>query len=984
MLQKSDTQHATRFGAALWLHLLVVTLSLTACTPSGSGTAVDSDKEKAYQLSEPIPLPGNHDQRVLTVSASQPETRDPPGDAGANDAAGMEEAKPRRLTEFDPENLRVKPGHWIAVQSEGKSNEADFNGVLQYSMRKGNGRPAEIQGTRYFLRSTRPAPLAKEQSKIFETPVFVGNHVPLLVLPELISVSGGRMFSEAESFRDLKPYQYHMVLLTDSKESYRYLTVLPTIRNVRLTTLLGDLSGIDDPDPADAFGGGGFATNFGGAKSGFGGVENGSPADGMFYKLTISDWGNRVELPSNVQQWSSIAYLIWSDFPPERFSPEQQQALMDWLHLGGQLIVSGDALDALNQSFLKPYLPVAPSGSANALASDLLPMFEHWSLALDSNGQKLLPSFGPQDTFVNKTWTVHPEANPVPETEGYVIERPIGQGRMVAVSFPLNLPKLRSWSGMDNWFNACLLRRPGRHFTLDDIESEFSFSANEMGFAWRILGLQNRQPSIYSNFRIASRDWASRDGAAVAGNPEATPDEDAANQRLAGTIQTQAIGAVERRFAEVNLNASAGAWDDYSGLAQAARTTMKDQAGITPPRRDWVLKALLAYLAVLVPVNYLLFKFMGRPEWAWFFIPVIAVGGAIAVVRAASLDIGFSNKRLQLNVIEIPHGYSRGHLTGYGSLYSSLTTQFRFQSENATTLALPFPASTSRQELPEEPSAFEFEFGKEVKFGPQQVLSNTMEMYQFQQMVEVGGAIRFEQDSEDLTPGSDRTSWLNNGSRLELKDVVLLHHAPGQGLRWAYLAQCDPAERVALSWEAIESADAISAKLQATRFADSEFQVTKLFERMRAAEVSPLENNWETAVAFFDQSEPEFAKALRRLAEQKSELSDKLSMPLMRAAVKESMLADEINLGQLFRVASRYVLGPDEMRLIAWTDNQIDQWQVTPKVSQQEHSSLVLQHLRLPQLPPLSKDTNLAYPPKTQKSEADIDSTDDPVMDEDF
>jgi hypothetical protein len=43
-------------------------------------------------------------------------------------------------------------------------------------------------------------------------------------------------------------------------------------------------------------------------------------------------------LPSNALAWTNIAYLIWDDVDPSLLSPEQQQAIVDWLHWGGQLI----------------------------------------------------------------------------------------------------------------------------------------------------------------------------------------------------------------------------------------------------------------------------------------------------------------------------------------------------------------------------------------------------------------------------------------------------------------------------------------------------------------------------------------------------------------------------------------------------------------------------------------------------------------------
>ncbi len=63
-------------------------------------------------------------------------------------------------------------------------------------------------------------------------------------------------------------------------------------------------------------------------------------------------------LPSNALMWTSISHLIWYDADPSVISEEQQQAILDWIHSGGQLIISGpDGLSAVNQSFLSSSLP---------------------------------------------------------------------------------------------------------------------------------------------------------------------------------------------------------------------------------------------------------------------------------------------------------------------------------------------------------------------------------------------------------------------------------------------------------------------------------------------------------------------------------------------------------------------------------------------------------------------------------------------------
>jgi len=930
---------ANSTSLALMFALLSVTTWISGCGSSTQQVNVTprvEGEEVQYSLSEPVPLPGNHDEKTITVSAA-PSQAGIPG-TGANTA----DNKSRKLTEFDPENMRVKANHWVAIQSEGVSVKEDFNGVLRYSMRRGDLSVKTVPGTRYFVRSRRPASLAAEQGKIFETPLFITDHTPLTILPELQTVSGSNVVSQPERLLPLKPYQYHMVLLTDRPETFRFLSVLPSIRNVRLNSLILDEATFDQD-------------NIGPVEDYSSNASEKFRIESVFYKLTVSDWGNRVELPSNVQQWTSIAYLVWDDFSPERFSLEQQQALIDWIHFGGQLIVSGDAIDSLNQSFLKDYLPVRPTGSQNSPSSDLLPMLANWTLERNNLGELLVPSFGAADTFVRKTWELQESATQLPKTDGLVVEHNIGKGRVVAVAFPLNLPKLRSWTGLDNWFNSCLLRRMGRSHELDAFENQgLDLTGAGQGFSWTERGFVSDQAGVYSTLRFAARDWV---GVAL--------DDVSDNSNSLTNVPSKVlVDALSSRFENVSQHYSPGAWDDYSAIAKAARATLKDQAGITPPRRDWVLKALLAYLAVLVPLNYVVFKLMGRPEWAWFAIPVIAVAGAITVVRAAALDIGFSNKRLQVNVVEVPKDYTRAHVAGYGSLYSSLTSQFRFESENSTTIALPFPASTVPKELYEEPSEFTFEYGKRVKFGPQRVLSNTMEMYHFEQMADVGGTFGLV--------GNDEDGWkLRNGTRMNLRDVGVFRHDPRTKALLVCKIDSLPTEsNVSISWKIMNDPRQVADTWQETCFADLVNAAEGLLARLEAAEMTPLLTPWIDVCDFFRQSEPEFVSALEKVAAQKAIGEDEVfSLQMLNDALKEKMLDQELSLGRLFRVVSKFPLGPGEARLVGWSDDRIDQWQVTPSASQFQQRNLVIGHLASPDLPGLMYDKNLAYTRKSAKNE---------------
>ena len=56
-------------------------------------------------------------------------------------------------------------------------------------------------------------------------------------------------------------------------------------------------------------------------------------------------------LPSHPLAWTTIAYIFWDDLDPGVLTNSQQQALLDWLHWGGQLVISGpSSLDKLKGS----------------------------------------------------------------------------------------------------------------------------------------------------------------------------------------------------------------------------------------------------------------------------------------------------------------------------------------------------------------------------------------------------------------------------------------------------------------------------------------------------------------------------------------------------------------------------------------------------------------------------------------------------------
>ena len=69
---------------------------------------------------------------------------------------------------------------------------------------------------------------------------------------------------------------------------------------------------------------------------------------------------------------------------------------------------------------------------------------------------------------------------------------------------------------------------------------------------------------------------------------------------------------------------------------------------------------VLAYVLTLVPLNWLICRFVfRRRELAWVVVPLLSLGFAIGVERAAAYDIGYNPACDELDVLEIHGGYPR-------------------------------------------------------------------------------------------------------------------------------------------------------------------------------------------------------------------------------------------------------------------------------------------------------------------------------------
>ena len=132
-------------------------------------------------------------------------------------------------------------------------------------------------------------------------------------------------------------------------------------------------------------------------------------------------------------------------------------------------------------------------------------------------------------------------------------------------------------------------------------------------------------------------------------------------------------------------------WRDNTRFPALCRDLLEEASGITIPSSKFVLRVILAYLIAIVPLNWLICRFVfNRREWAWIIVPLVAFGFAIAVQRGAAYDMGFESATDEIDLLEVQGGYPRAHLTRFASIYTSGRGNYTISyPKNNTALALP-------------------------------------------------------------------------------------------------------------------------------------------------------------------------------------------------------------------------------------------------------------------------------------------------------
>ena len=666
--------------------------------------------------------------------------------------------------------IRAKPGHWTETTHTCLANKYNFIGELAVEPLDETSQVILLEKSLFAAQSTRPAILPQGQRRRLETIHFVPRQSGDSLHPVIKHSQLRTDLRHRSSRRPVLPSAvsicahlpasvYHLVVLAENPDDYGYLNKLHSISMPR--TIWGDR---------------------------------------LFdYSVVVPDVQQKIPLPTGLSTWTSTAYVIWDGVVPDALSTKQQTAMVDWLHWGGQLIIVGrNSLDLLRGSFLDPFLP-ARYVAAKSMDPAALDRFNaQWSRVFADKGedQSRRQLGGPTGSSIEFVEVERLEqAEYLQGTEKLIVERRAGRGRVCYVALSLTDPRIVNWSGFDSFFNAAVLRRPARRF--EELNEEIRV-------AWRGMPGFGRDARINCDLRLFSRDYSAArgrqdqvvdsdevpsettlnagdrvviesrandgdtnngdtnngdtglgdtgernvDAGDMAGSRTMRPGEQEAwpgEQEAKSTIWQQPYLSLAAFMND--RHSGVGGWNDFSDVSTAARRALTDGAGVKIPKRRFVVQVLAAYLLCLVPVNWLLFRFVNRLEYAWVAAPLIAVVATGAVIKLAQLDVGFVRSRTEISIFETQSGYDRALVTRYCGLYTSLATTYRLDYADPATVALPFSTDPSHDQLRHQRRhTVGIRKSSDNQLRQLPVISNATGMVHSDEMVTMRGRIRFDLD----------------------------------------------------------------------------------------------------------------------------------------------------------------------------------------------------------------------------------------------
>lgn len=647
-----------------------------------------------------------------------------------------EKKKEERKPNFEIRNVRTspsdtityfKPNHWTMFHLELLANNSDETVEVRTTPES----LLEAMDTPHAVQYRRLVHLLKEQAKTSRLPVFLpegprkgGKSLELAlyhpdgVLP--IQPPG----IDRQPLTVLDPDQFLILAMSADSDNYRFLNNMQCVEP--------GIEALDDERRDKR----------------------------RYFHLVTQLQPSKPLLADTLLGWTTTAYLVWDDLDPGLLSTRQQEALIDWLHFGGQLIISGgSAATRLEQSFLASYLPADVVGSAQI--TDLSKLSGLYLTARTFEKQTAQPApipIHPNKPVYFAKLAPRPEANQVedPDVIGdlpLVVERKVGHGRVVMAAFSLYQPDL-----VLNWKEAYDTFWRQRLFKIEETKPNVSYQIGQNGRTYVRLPARK-----LSRLRLLSRDFGAgtyRQRPVVQGktNPE---------DEIGGVSLVQVSDSREL----LDEKESVAEWRDTTPVPNAARQTLLAATGIKIPPPDFVLAAAISYLVVLVPLNWLVCRFgFRRPELAWLSAPVIILAFSVGIVRFARVNVGYDSTSHEIDVVEMFVGYPRAHVSRFTCVYSGSRGRYQLRYDDAAALALPMSIGDVQRGKNVERIYLDWDMtdGFPVTLGRYEVHPRSIGVMRAEEMKMFAGPIR-------LLPGAAAGQWsLDNQTGWELWDCHLV------------------------------------------------------------------------------------------------------------------------------------------------------------------------------------------------------------------
>ena len=641
----------------------------------------------------------------------------------------------------------VKPYHWFTMSFQIQANGAPFDGLLQTTAERAGLPQISLPETPRAMVYSRQALLPADKRVERSIQMMLPQVPPLPDTPRLImEVARPGAFRPDAGFESpiQKLETHQMVVLVLSADPNAFNT--------------WDRKQATVPSSIDR--------------------EQRALDKNRYYRLVLPLNPSRPFLSPHPLTWTTMSHVVWEGFSPEllgRGGFSVQQAMLDWVQWGGQLVVLANAPNAglIEDSTLGPYLPAKISGQVETLTEkdldDLSQSFpppvwgkdlEEYEIPLGlvvGPGNEMQPQAPPIPPRFKAIEPIRPADSrpitaavlePIADRGAVVIpfsaenprvlaiERRVGRGRITVVSINPNDPTLTAWPGLDTLLRTVVFRRAEEKWDRIDTNR----------YAYTPLGARD-----LSWVRYTARDLGTT-----------PPPERSDPSAVPGSTS-------DLRFSKQPV----AAWiDTTSEIPNLSRVTLEKSSGITIPSNRFVLRVMLAYLLALSPLNWLLCRFiLRRKELAWVIAPIISLGCAYGVERAAAVNLGYAVASDEIDLLEIQGGYSRGHLTRIASIYSTGRHDYSIsEGDNPTSLVLPMKSFDSLRR--EETRFSRFETTPEPRMREFTVQPRSLDMFRAEAIVDLGGSIVLE--------GTPESGTVVNGTDLELLDAVLIDTSTGR------------------------------------------------------------------------------------------------------------------------------------------------------------------------------------------------------------